>query len=143
MRQPYSSSRAVVRHNRHLELDLVTTVSEFHNLEQDWDALFEAAGRSSQFFQRFSWLRHWCEVFVNSAPTGNNQRLAIVLGRENGRLVMVWPLVQSRTAGVSTLTWMGSPVSQYGDVLLESHPDDGHWLSQGLAFIRAHLEGTR
>ena len=32
---------------------------------------------------------------------------------------MVWPLVEERVAGLRQLAWMGEPVSQYGDVLVE------------------------
>jgi CelD/BcsL family acetyltransferase involved in cellulose biosynthesis len=100
-----------------VQLEIVRTRADFDALEPEWDALFERAALSHQAFQRFGWLWHWCNHFVGegwSAP-----KLAVVTGRVGGRLVMVWPLVIERIAGLKQLAWMGDPVSQYGDVLVE------------------------
>jgi CelD/BcsL family acetyltransferase involved in cellulose biosynthesis len=100
-----------------LQLELIRSRAAFDALEPEWDALFARAAKSHQAFQRFGWLWHWCNHFGGegrSAPS-----LAIVTGRVSGRLVMVWPLVVERVAGLKQLAWMGDPVSQYGDVLAE------------------------
>jgi CelD/BcsL family acetyltransferase involved in cellulose biosynthesis len=64
--------------------------------------------------------------------------LAIVTGRRDGRLVMVWPLTTERVAGLSQLAWMGDPVSQYGDILVE--PEAAPLLGEAWSFIAHELK---
>jgi CelD/BcsL family acetyltransferase involved in cellulose biosynthesis len=101
---------------------IVRTRAAFEALEAEWNDLFERAGRGSQVFQTFNWNWHWCHHYL-AAPTTGASSLAVVTGRQGGRLVLVWPLVKEHAAGLTQLTWMGEPVSQYGDVLIEAGCD--------------------
>jgi CelD/BcsL family acetyltransferase involved in cellulose biosynthesis len=107
-----------------VRFDLVTDPAAFETLEPEWDALFATAGRPSQVFQTFAWNWHWCRHYLPPASPGARTQLAIVTGRQHGRLVLVWPLVLERVAGLRRLAWMGDPVSQYGDVLVAAEADD-------------------
>jgi hypothetical protein len=107
-----------------VSFDLVTHPAAFETLEPEWDALFATAGRPSQVFQTFAWNWHWCRHYLPPASPGARTQLAIVTGRQHGRLVLVWPLVLERVAGLRRLAWMGDPVSQYGDVLVAAEADD-------------------
>jgi CelD/BcsL family acetyltransferase involved in cellulose biosynthesis len=98
--------------------ELVTTRAGFDALEEDWNALFERAGRGTQIFQTFNWLWHWANHFLPEAGSPGPE-LALVTARRGGRLVLVLPLVSERVGPIRTLSWMGEPVSQYGDVLVE------------------------
>jgi CelD/BcsL family acetyltransferase involved in cellulose biosynthesis len=100
-----------------LRLAVVTDREGFECLEQPWNELFDRAGRACQLFQSFDWLRHWANHYLD-----NGSRLSVVTGWRHGRLVLVWPLVATRSAGLTRLSWMGEPVSQYGDVLVENGP---------------------
>ena len=93
---------------------IIDSISGFEALAADWDTLFCEAGRPEQVFQTFAWNWHWSRHYLRGrgAPC-----LAIVTGRWNGRLVLVLPLVVERVAGLRQLSWMGAPVSQYGDIL--------------------------
>ena len=53
---------------------------------------------------------------------------------------MVWPLVTARGAGLVQLSWMGEPVSQYGDVLVESSSDAAALLRAAWAYIITSLK---
>jgi CelD/BcsL family acetyltransferase involved in cellulose biosynthesis len=105
------------RANCDLSFETVTTRAGFDALEADWNALFVRAGRSTQVFQSFNWNWHWAQHFL-SDPRGRTT-FAIVTGRRAGQLVIVWPLVMERMSGLRSLAWLGEPVSQYGDVLME------------------------
>jgi CelD/BcsL family acetyltransferase involved in cellulose biosynthesis len=85
----------------------ITDRAEFDALEEEWNALFERAGRPHQLFQGFNWLRHWANHYLDS-----RLRLSIVVGHRDGRLSIVWPLVAQHVAGLKRLSWMGEPVSQ-------------------------------
>ena len=103
-----------------ISFGLVDTHAGFEALGAEWNALFAAAGRPEQVFQTFAWNWHWCRHYLAPAARRGSPRLAIVIGRRDGRLVLLLPLVVERAAGLRQLAWMGSPVSQYGDVLATS-----------------------
>ncbi len=129
-----------VRSRDRLILSCVSQSADFFALEQEWNALFEEAAGEHQVFQSFAWLYHWHAVFAEGVSDDGAARLAIVVGRVNGKLVMVWPLVERRSAGVRTLEWMGSPVSQYGDVILADSRDQCAWFEAGLEYIKTKLK---
>jgi CelD/BcsL family acetyltransferase involved in cellulose biosynthesis len=118
--------------------------ADFAALEQEWNSLFARAGRPHQLFQAYDWLRLWADHYLDERT-----RLSIVTARQRGRLVMIWPLVATRRAGLTGLCWMGEPVSQYGDALVEDGPERSDLLSQGWAFVKSlgadfiHLRKTR
>jgi CelD/BcsL family acetyltransferase involved in cellulose biosynthesis len=113
-------------------LTLVTRRAEFDALEHEWNALFERSGRPWQIFQTFHWVWHWANHYLD-----DHTKLSIVIGRREDRLVMVWPLVSRRVAGLAQLSWMGEPVSEYGDVLLEQTADAPDLLRQAWTFVRS------
>ena len=117
---------------------LITDRAGFDALETEWNDLFWRAGRGAQVFQTFNWGWHWCNHFLAAAAGEPAVSLAIVTGRRNRRLAMVWPLAAERVAGLSQLTWMGDPVSQYGDVLFE--PESSAMLAHAWSFIARELK---
>lgn len=121
--------------------DIVSTRAGFDALEADWCALFERAGRPTQAFQDYNWMWHWANHYLPpAADRSAGSTLAIVTGRRDGVLVLVWPLVKERHAGVTCLGWMGAPVSQYGDVLVEDGPHAAEAIRASWMFIAAQLK---
>lgn len=119
-----------------LDMALITTRADFEALEADWNALFERAGRPTQVFQTFNWNWHWANHYLGDVPGGiAGLELSILAGRRNGKLVMVWPLVSERLRGVTQIFWMGDPVSQYGDVVIDDLPDTARVLNAGWVFL--------
>ena len=98
--------------------EVISTRADFDALEAEWNALFERAGSGQQVFQTFAWNWHWANHYL-----GSDDELAVIAVRRDGALIMVWPLVVQRRLGVRCLSWMGDPVSQYGDILAEAVPD--------------------
>ena len=120
---------------RTLKLSFVSERAAFDALEAEWNALFERTATSKQLFQSFNWLWHWCNHYQDEAAV---TKLAILTGRIDGRLVMVWPLVRETASGITELTWMGDPLSQYGDVLAECGEDANRFLAEAWEFIRSN-----
>ncbi len=115
------------------DISVVADRAGFDALEAEWTALFERVGRPEQLFQTFAWLSCWVDHFLEDAS-----RLRIVVGRGDGRLVMVWPLVEARgPLGFAQLSWMGAPVGQYGDALIEPGPSAQPNLVAAWRMIRA------
>jgi CelD/BcsL family acetyltransferase involved in cellulose biosynthesis len=117
--------------------EIITTRAGFDALAADWSALFDRAGRGEQAFQTFNWNWHWCNHYLREC---RGPQLAVVTGRRAGRLVMVWPLVTQRVAGLVQVTWMGDPVSQYGDVLMETSADPLAQLRAAWAHVIASIK---
>jgi CelD/BcsL family acetyltransferase involved in cellulose biosynthesis len=125
-----------------VEFALITDRAAFDALEAEWNALFDRAGKPTQVFQTFNWNWHWANHYLDGAPGGiDGLKLSIVVGRRNGRLIMIWPLVAEKVRGITQLFWMGEPVSQYGDVIIDDLPDAVAVMRQGWDYLAAHAKG--
>jgi CelD/BcsL family acetyltransferase involved in cellulose biosynthesis len=122
-----------------VELALISDRKAFDALEDEWNALFERAGKSIHVFQTFNFCWHWASHYLADTSANAGTKLSIVTGRRNGRLIMIWPLVSERTHGVTQTFWLGEPVAQYGDALVDPEPDAEAILRAGLAFARRHV----
>lgn len=117
------------------EFAVVSDRASFDALEAEWSDLFARAGRPEQAFQSFNWLWHWANHYLSR----RGATLAVVTARRNGRLVLIWPLVRERHAGLVTLAWMGAPVSQYGDVLIDHVEDAADLVVASWRYVSAAL----
>jgi len=115
-----------------LAIEIISDHAGFLALRQDWDALFARAALPQQVFQSHVFLRHWAAHYLEAGS-----RLSIVAIRREGRLVMLWPLLRQRRFGFDTLRFMGVPVAQFGDVLVERDGREAEVLAAGWAAVRA------
>lgn len=136
--------------NPELSVEVVETRVGFDALEAEWNALFARSGRSTQVFQTFNWCWHWCNHFLDADAGARGTRLAVVAVRRSGTLVLVLPLAIERRMGLRRLVWLGEPVSQYGDAIIDDAEDGGAliaaaWrhLVAGVRFDIAHLRKVR
>ena len=105
------------------DIRVIRTEADFLALEADWNALFERAGRPTHVFQQFNWLRHSIERYHRGTDD-----LCVAVAYRGDRLVVAWPLRIARMFGVRHLMWLGEPVGQYGDCLIDAI-DDGEALA--------------
>ena len=119
-----------------LDIALVDSRDALARLEAEWTTLWNASEGASGLFLGFNWVWNWCQHYLDIEASG----LAIVTARRNGRLVMVWPLVLECQLGLRTASFLGAPVSQYGDVLVD-RTDDRHmdWVEESWNYITAQL----
>lgn len=120
-----------------ISFSLVRDRAGFDALEADWNDLFGRCGKAHQLFQTFAWNWHWTKAFVE--PKRGNCPIAVLVGRRGGRVVTLWPMVVERRGTLTELAWMGEPVSQYGDVLIDPAVGD---ILPVLAAGWAHLVGV-
>src|SRR5262245_24326598 len=85
-------------------IELVRSVAGMRALETEWRALEDAGAASFNFFQSFDWNMRWVDRIAAA-----RDRIVIVVGRDHGRAVMIWPLMITRTGPVRILTWLGEP----------------------------------
>lgn len=95
-------------------------VRDIHGLEAiapEWNDLHARCGRGPHVFQSFNWNWHWARHFTGDP--GCNTDIAVVCLRKGGVLAGLWPLRLVRHPGLRVIHWIGEPVSQYGDVILD------------------------
>ena len=137
--RPFLNDTRPALSNR-LTFSHATTLDELETLEESWNALFERIGKSSHLFQSFNWNWHWARIFAaNSAETPPQQRLAVVSAHSGDTPVLIFPLVEHVHMGVRTLSWMGDPLSQYGDILLDTAINREDALFQAWQYINEAL----
>lgn len=137
-----TAQRSVPQSASDVAYGLVTTREAFDALECDWNALFERAGRPTQVFQTFNWNWHWANHYLGSSEGGiAGLELSIVTARRNGQLIAIWPMVTERVHTVTQIFWMGDPVTQYGDVIIDDVPDALAVMRGGWDYLVAHAKG--
>jgi len=119
-----------------LEFNIISSLGELSRHEQEWNILWANADGPARLFLSFNWLWHWHRAY----HSGNSSELAIILGRHQGELVVIWPLVVSKQLGLRTVSFAGMPVSQYGDILVDrTRPEHAAWAMQAWSFAKARL----
>lgn len=129
-----------MKQSQSLSFGLVTTRRGLEALEADWNRLFDRAGRSIHVFQSFNWCWHWCNHFLPAARNLDAETsLRIITAYRGDTLVLVWPLIRSRKAGLVEVSFLGDPVSQYGDLLIDDIADRDAILDRAWQFLIAEV----
>lgn len=108
-----------------LDFDWVQSPAKLQTLRSGWQVLEEHAARPHNFFQSFVWCNTWASVYLDG--TGN-AALKVLVARNNGAIVMIWPLMTVRYGPVTVLKWLSDPIGQYGDVLIAPDAEEDLWL---------------
>ena len=115
------------------EISLVSSLSEIEGLRLSWREL--EARCTVTPFQSFDWIYQWSQTYADPNRP-DPARIHIVLGRKNGRLLFVLPLMRRRRHGVNLLTWASDPFGQYGDILCDPGENPSRWMEAALAFCQ-------
>ena len=105
-----------------LRLDVISSGAGMREIAREWTALADRAGNGHHIFQTYGWCISWWDNHCSHAAERERNKLRIVTGWQEDRLVMVWPLVVTRAGSLDMATWLGAPLTQYGDVLIERGP---------------------
>lgn len=121
-----------------VSFDVIDTLEGLAGLGSDWNDLFAQHGRPGQVFQTHAWCQAWARSFLADPQHAGRHRLFIVTAHCEDRLVLVWPLMEERSAGSTRLVWLGTPVTQYGDVVMDPTAGDiDAMLAAAWKFLRA------
>ncbi|MGB3502726.1 MAG: GNAT family N-acetyltransferase [Mesorhizobium sp.] len=91
----------------------------FEQLQPEWDRLFARAALPHQLFQSHRLLSAWAQSY------DQDQEMIVVTAREHSALVAVLPLTMRQTMGIKRLQFMGMPIAQFGDMLVDPHCSAG------------------
>ncbi len=105
------------------------TIEDVAQLEDDWRDLERRSNESFCFFQTYEWCYNWLRKNEHSDVWSvQGCRPVIVTVFEDGQLQLVCPMMKCRlTGGVTILTVVGEPHTQYGNVLLAPVADPTPW----------------
>ena len=95
-------------------VEIVRGLAAFERLRPEWDDLFERCAAPHQIFQNHSFLHAWARAYVEDGAG-----LTVVAARVGGKLIAIVPLVGRRRLGVHLVQFMGAPVAQFDDMLLD------------------------
>lgn len=111
---------------------VVTDPEELLALADGWRTLEREAGRPHNVFQSVDWCTAWVRHMLGETPCGE---LATIVGRRNGRLKLVWPLMIVCHGPFRVVKWLSDPYAQYGDVLISPDVDAHAWLDASWRLI--------
>jgi CelD/BcsL family acetyltransferase involved in cellulose biosynthesis len=100
---------------RHADIEIISDLAGFRALSEDWNEFFQRAGQPQQVFQRFAFLDIWADHYLDAGAG-----LHIVVLRLDGRIQAIVPLVRSRRYGLDVLHFMGAPVAQFDDAIVDA-----------------------
>jgi CelD/BcsL family acetyltransferase involved in cellulose biosynthesis len=112
-------------------VEIARGIAAFEQLQPEWDQLFTRAAAPHQIFQNHAFLRAWAHAYA-----GDGGGLTVIAARADGRLVAILPLVRRRRFGIEVLQFMGSPMAQFDDLLL-----DDAYAQSALAAVSAAVVG--
>ena len=108
------AAAGVTLRRRALSAELLSGSESYQTLQREWTRLAEVQSGAAMF-QTPEILQVWSQHFA-----GQPGSLAtVVVRREDGRPVLVWPLLIERNALVRIARGAGSPVGQYDEILLD------------------------
>lgn|GEM_PF-1592854 len=116
-----------------IEFELVTETRGLENLRAEWDALWE---RTALPFYELSHSVVWHAWNRVAAMQGH--ALRIVVGRKDGRVVLIWPAIlrQEKFQGIwRVVSWLGRDPIDYGAILAKSGNGSSAWIKEALRFL--------
>ena len=110
---------------------VITTEAEFLALEPEWNELWTRADRP--FLSRSF---GWCLAGWRTTAVPRGRRLSIVVMRENGRIVLIWPMTTDRRMGIRIARALGPESTEYDPILVEADPEAGRRVALAWDFVR-------
>ena len=77
----------------------------------------------------------WCHRVRSHGGASGRQRLHVVVGRVDGRLVLIWPLVIHRRPILRVAQGVAGDQTDYDDVLVDAAPEASQWLACAWRFV--------
>lgn len=100
-------------------IECVESLAEMDRLGGEWQALERRAADSLAYFQSYDWCRTWCAHYA-ADDRGDGPQIRVYTCRVDGRLVMVWPLMQiGDRPTVRKIVALTEPHGQYGNILID------------------------
>lgn len=105
----------------HLSIEIHSTIECIQGLKSDWQELEARSKDVFTYFQTYNWCEQWCQIYARNTSDHDRRKLFVVTIKNNGKLAAVLPLViERRSRIVKVLRFLGEPLIQYGNILIDS-----------------------
>jgi CelD/BcsL family acetyltransferase involved in cellulose biosynthesis len=113
------------------DFEIVSDPARLVSLETEWNDLWRRADRpyAAQGFA-------WCLAGWRTTGSVRRRRLHVVVMREAGQAVLIWPMTLRRRLAWSVATALGAEGTEYAPVLVESGADEKRRVQAAWSFIR-------
>jgi CelD/BcsL family acetyltransferase involved in cellulose biosynthesis len=130
MKNEKTKSKSEFTNDRSMKISVVRDLDGMKALETEWNYLFDGA-KEKFYFYGFSWNWQACRHIVKK----RRLRPYIIVGRVDGRVVLIWPLVIGRLFVWQVVKWLGSQTLEYHDVLVRDEPDKHRWMAIAWSYL--------
>lgn len=113
-----------------IDFEVISTEQRLLALEPEWRALTERA-RDGQVFQTFDWV--WPAWKCVASKRG--RQLHVIVGRDEGRVVLIWPLVTHDQLSFRLARTLDSETTEYRDLIVERSAGSKGIISQAWNFV--------
>ena len=115
-----------------IAFSVLRTVEEVAAIETEWRDL---CGRVPT--HKYSQEPDWCRRIWSHTGTAGGRHLHVVVGRVDGRLVLIWPLVVHRRPFLRIAQGIAGDQTDYDDVLVDESSEASRWLANAWRFVAA------
>ena len=103
-----------------ITIEILSDFDSVRKLKDEWLQLEARVQDQFTYFQTYDWCEHWCEIYACDTCDHDRRKLFIVAIKKDNKLASVWPLViERRSRIVKVLRFLGEPLIQYGNILLD------------------------
>ncbi len=106
-----------------LKISRLQNVSELTDFKEEWRRLEALSEGQFAYFQSYDWCVSWCRHYLaapNSLTDSTASGLSVFVAERDGRVVMIWPMLQTETAfRLRLLTFIGDELGQYSSILVD------------------------
>ncbi|MBL4646503.1 MAG: hypothetical protein COA52_16515 [Hyphomicrobiales bacterium] len=109
-----------------VRIEIISEISRLMAIGPDWRDLETRVADRMAYFQSYDWCLRWCENYLG-ADECNEMRIAAIYRGDT--LVSIWPLIRAcepliracEPLGLRVVRFLGEPLAQYGNVLLDTN----------------------
>lgn len=135
-RKRRSVDRKVIKkqrpHNDMITLEIIRDIKRLKSIGDAWDKLVNAG----DIRDRNYYFKKNLETIENLMHADPSVELAVVVGRHEGRIVMIWPLIKSyAAAGINQLRFISHSDGKPSTLVLSDHPSRMAWLKRSFMYL--------
>lgn len=113
-----------------ITLELVSAPAGFQRLKSDWNELQSSVHEGPR--RAFGWL---LRAYKHHYLKDSTLELSLLVGRHNGKVVMIWPLMKSCSGGITQLKYIEDKDGCCATILLADHPANKDWMQRAYSYL--------
>ncbi|MFK5978031.1 MAG: GNAT family N-acetyltransferase [Rhizobiaceae bacterium] len=105
-----------------ITIEILENFETLQAYRDEWLDLESRSQDSFTYFQTYDWCEQWCRFYISDNNDLKQKSLFIVAVKNGDKLASIWPLViERRSRIVKVLRFLGEPLIQYGNILVDQN----------------------